>query len=53
MTMMTMPRYVSKHLTIRQDQDEFVKRHAINLSRFLQRKLDEEMEKYGEKEKTR
>jgi len=42
-------KYVSKHVTIRKDQEEFAKKHAINLSRFLQNKLDEEMEKLGEK----
>lgn len=37
--------YVRKSITIRKDQDEFVKKKYINLSRFVQKKLDEEMEK--------
>jgi len=48
MSIMNM-KFVSKHVTIREDQAVFVEKHAINLSRFLQNKLDEEMKKYGEK----
>jgi len=34
-------KYVRKSITIRKDQDEFLKAHFVNLSRFVQKKLDE------------
>jgi len=38
-------RYVRKTITIREDQAEWIKKHFINLSRFVQEKIDEEMKK--------
>lgn len=35
--------FVHKNITIRSDQDEFLKKTDKNLSRFVQRILDEEM----------
>jgi len=35
--------FITKTLTIRSDQDEFLKKNAISLSRFVQQKLDETM----------
>lgn len=36
--------YQPKTITIRSDQDEFLKIHSISLSRFVQQKLDEKMQ---------
>ncbi len=38
-------RYLAKTITIRPDQDEFLKKNALSLSRFVQQKIDEAMEK--------
>jgi len=35
--------FIPKTLTIRSDQDEFLKKNAISLSRFVQQKIDEVM----------
>lgn len=49
---MTMPRmpgqkagdkYLTKTITIRPDQDEFLKKNALSLSRFVQQRIDEAM----------
>lgn len=42
---------IHKHITIREDQEEWVKENHINLSRFVQAKIDEEMKKYQTREK--
>ncbi len=34
---------IKKTITIREDQEEWIKRKYINLSRFVQAKIDEEM----------
>ena len=34
---------IKKTITIREDQEEWIKRKHINLSRFVQAKIDEEM----------
>lgn len=45
-----MTKYVPKHITIRDDQNLFIKKKCINLSKFVQNKIDEEMSKeHGEK----
>ena len=36
---------VVKTITIREDQDEWLKKNYINLSKFVKAKLDEEMAK--------
>jgi len=43
---------VTKTITIREDQEEWLKRNYINLSRFVKAKIDEEIAKRarGEKE---
>jgi hypothetical protein len=38
---MHMDEFVKKSITIRPDQDEFLKNMPINLSKFIQMKLDE------------
>ena len=38
----------TKNVTIREDQQKFIKEHCINLSRFLQKHLDKEMEARGD-----
>jgi len=38
-----------KTITIRDDQAEWVERKYINLSRFVQAKIDEEMQSEGKK----
>lgn len=40
--------YVRKSISIREDQNEWLKEHSINLSRLVQRALDQLMK--GEKE---
>ena len=35
---------VKKSITIRRDQAEWIEKISLNLSRFVQKKLDEEME---------
>lgn len=35
--------FIPKTLTIRSDQDEFLKKNAISLSRFVQQRIDEMM----------
>ena len=37
--------FVPKTLTIRSDQDDFLKKNHISFSRFVQDKIDEEMKK--------
>lgn len=37
----------NKNVTIREDQEKFVKESCLNLSRLLQRCLDEEIERRG------
>lgn len=37
-------KYIPKTITIREDQSEYIEENAINLSRFVQQKLDELME---------
>ena len=39
--MAIMTKYVGKHITIREDQEKLIKKKSINLSRFVQRQLDE------------
>jgi len=39
--------YVSKHITIREEQNHWINQQNINLSRFVQNKIDEEMKKLG------
>jgi len=41
---------IKKSVTIRDDQREWVEKNHINLSRFVQAKIDEEMEKRGSEE---
>ena len=36
---------IRKTITIRKDQEDWIKKHYINLSRFVQAKIDEEMKK--------
>jgi len=36
---------IKKTITIREDQAEWIEKHHINLSRFVQAKIDEEMKK--------
>jgi len=36
--------FVQKAITIRQDQTDFIEKHTINLSKFVQQKLDERMQ---------
>lgn len=33
--------YIPKTITIRSDHEEFLKKNCINLSRFVQKKIDE------------
>jgi len=33
--------YIPKAITIRSDQEEFLQKNCINLSRFVQKKIDE------------
>ncbi|MDO8339071.1 MAG: hypothetical protein Q7T16_00260 [Candidatus Burarchaeum sp.] len=35
--------FIPKTLTIRSDQDDFLKKNSISLSRFVQQKIDEVM----------
>ena len=37
----------TKNVTIREDQEKFVKESCLNVSRFLQKCLDEEIAKRG------
>lgn len=39
----TRAKYVKKSVTIRMDQADWIMKTSLNLSRFLQRKLDEQM----------
>lgn len=39
--MAIMPGFVPKHITIRDDQDKYIKENSLNLSHFIQKKLDE------------
>jgi len=41
-----MSEYVRKNITIRRDQAEWIKKKAINLSKFVQNKIDEERRSY-------
>ena len=49
MILVSMPReknkrnYVPKTITIRVDQKEYIEKNSINLSKFVQKKLDEIM----------
>ena len=36
-------KYIKKHITITKDQDDFIKNKCMNLSRFVQKKLDEQI----------
>lgn len=38
-----------KQITIRDDQEEYIQKKSLNLSRFVQQKLDERMKEEGEK----
>lgn len=35
--------FVPKTITIRQDQSDFIEKKSLNLSKFVQKKIDEEM----------
>ena len=35
--------FVKKTITIRQDQADFIEKKSLNLSKFVQKRLDEEM----------
>ena len=35
-------KYIPKTITIRSDQNDFLRKKSINLSRFVQQKIDEE-----------
>ena len=41
-------KYVRKSITIREDQAKWIETRSINLSRFIQTKLDEEMQNVKE-----
>lgn len=41
---------VRKNITIRPDQEEFIQENHLNLSRFVQSKLDEYKEEIGQDE---
>ncbi len=43
---------VRKNITIRPDQEEFIKKNHLNLSRFVQSKLDEYREELNSSEET-
>ena len=38
-------KYIPKTLTIREDQAKFIEKNSLNLSKFVQKKLDELMQK--------
>jgi len=38
-------KFVRKNITIREDQEKYIKEHFVNLSRFVQKRLDEMMDK--------
>ena len=40
-----MSEYVKKHITLKKEHAEWVEKNCINLSRFVQRQIDEEIEK--------
>jgi len=40
---MAKERYIRKTITIRPDQEKFIQDKALNLSRFVQKKIDAEM----------
>lgn len=42
---MVKEKYIRKTITIKENQDKYVQDKSINLSRFVQKKLDEEMKK--------
>ncbi|MFH0969836.1 MAG: hypothetical protein V1776_00010 [Candidatus Diapherotrites archaeon] len=37
--------FVKKTITVRQDQSEFIEKSTLNLSKFVQQKLDEKIKK--------
>lgn len=37
--------FAPKNITIRQDQKDYIESKSINLSKFVQKKIDEEMKK--------
>ena len=37
--------FVPKTITIRQDQAEYIEQNSLNLSKFVQKKLDEQIKK--------
>ena len=39
--------YISKHITIKEEHDYWISQFSINLSRFVQNKIEEEMKKLG------
>jgi post-segregation antitoxin (ccd killing protein) len=39
--------YVRKTITLKVEHAEWIKVHSINLSRFVQQKIEEEMKKLG------
>jgi len=39
--------FVPKAITIRSDQAEFIEKNSINLSKFVQKKLDARMKELG------
>ncbi len=44
---------ITKNISIRDDQQDWIIKRSLSLSRFVQRRLDEEMERsYNEKPKT-
>jgi len=45
MWMMDILRMIRKTITIREDQGKWIRQKHINLSRFVQAKIDEEMKK--------
>lgn len=55
MTMPKMPNlkdgttFTPRTITIRSDQDEFLKKNSVSLSRFVQQKIDELMAAYKAK----
>jgi post-segregation antitoxin (ccd killing protein) len=40
---MSKTKYIRKTITIREDQEKFIQSKSINLSRFVQKKIDAEM----------
>jgi len=41
--------YVRKQITIKKEHEEWIKKNCINLSRFVQKKIEEEIEKWKKK----